>query len=98
MKIMAASEAARPGSSKIVLSYLANQEEYELLKKVTGKDYPSSTDVTDEEMATIQRQVLQDYYPYMFTADKTSWYRAITEYVSNKYDLFKDLYKDDDLT
>ena len=98
MKIMAASEAARPGSSKIVLSYLANQEEYELLKKVTGKDYPSSTDVTDEEMAMIQRQVLQDYYPYMFTADKTSWYRAITEYVSNKYDLFKDLYKDDDLT
>ena len=34
----------------------------------------------------------------MFLADKTSWYKAITEYVSNKYPLFESLYKDDDLT
>lgn len=97
-KIMAAAEASRPGSSKIVISYLANQEEYNLLKEVTGKPYPSSNDVTDEEMAAIQRQVLQDYYPHMFLADKTSWYKAITEYVSWNYEVFKDLYKDDDMT
>ena len=95
---MAAAQASRPGSSKIVLSYLANQREYNLLKEVTGKDYPSTNDVTPEQMAVIQRQVLEEYYPYMFLADKTSWYKAITEYVSNKYDVFKDLYKDDDLT
>ena len=98
LKIMAAAQAARPWSSKIVLSYLANQEEYALLKKVTGKDYPSSNDVTPEEMSAIQRQVLQDYYPYMFMADKTSRYKAITEYVSWNYEVFKDLYKDDDMT
>ena len=98
MKIMAAAQASRPGSSKIVLSYLANQREYELLKLVTKKDYPSTKDVTEEQMAVIQRQVLEEYYPYMFLADKTSWYKAITEYVSNAYPVFKDLYKDDDLT
>ena len=97
-KIMAAAEASRPGSSKIVISYLANKEEYELMQKVTGNKYPNTKDLTEEEMSAIQRQVLQDYYPYMFVADKTSWYKAITEYVSWKYDVFKDLYKDDDLT
>jgi hypothetical protein len=81
-KIMAAAEASRPGSSKIVISYLANKEEYELMQKVTGNKYPSTKDLTEEEMSAIQRQVLQDYYPYMFVADKTSWYKAITEYVS----------------
>lgn len=98
LKIMAAWEASRPGSSKIILSYLANQEEYKLLQQVSWKSYPSSNDVTEEEMDMIQRQVLEDYYPYMFTADKTSWYKAITEYVSNKYPIFDTLYKDDDLT
>lgn len=97
-KIMAAAEASRPWSSKIILSYLANQEEYNLLKLVTKKDYPSSNDVTSEEMAEIQRQVLEDYYPYMFLADKTSWYKAITEYVSWHFDIFDNLYKDDDMT
>ena len=98
LKILAAAQASRPGSSKIVLSYLANQREYELLKEVTKKNYPSTRDVTEEQMTDIQRQVLQEYYPYMFVADKTSWYKAITEYVSNKYPVFENLYKDDDLT
>ena len=98
LKIMAAWEASRPWSSKIILSYLANQEEYKLMQKVSGKAYPSTNDLTEEEMEVIKRQVLEDYYPYMFTADKTSWYKAITEYVSNKYPIFDTLYKDDDLT
>ena len=98
LKIMAASEASRPGSSKIVVSYLANQYEYNLMKKLSGKDYPNSKDFTEEEYSEIQRSTLENFYPYMFMADKTSWYKAITEYVSGKYTLFKDLYKDDDLT
>jgi hypothetical protein len=95
---MAAAQAYRPGSSKIVVSYLANQYEYNLMKKLSGKPYPSSKDFTPEEYSQIQRSTLENFYPYMFMADKTSWYKAITEYVSNKYPIFKDLYKDDDLT
>jgi hypothetical protein len=35
MKIMAAAEASRPGSSKIVLSYLASQYENDRVKEIT---------------------------------------------------------------
>lgn len=96
-KIMAAAEASRPGSSKIVLWYLANQYENARIKEITWDKYWSRRDLSVQAQNDIQRETVAKYYPYMFTADKTSWYKAITEYVSWKYELFDTLYKDDNL-
>ena len=97
MKIMAAAEASRPGSSKIVLSYLASQYENDRVKEITWDKYWSWRDLSTQAQNDLQRETVSKFYPYMFLADKTSWYKAITEYVSGKYELFDSLYKDDNL-
>ena len=97
MKIMAAAEASRPGSSKIVLSYLASQYENDRVKEITWDKYWSWKDLSVQAQNDLQRETVSKFYPYMFLADKTSWYKAITEYVSGKYELFDTLYKDDNL-
>lgn len=98
LKVMAAADASRPGSSKIVLSYLANRYNYNRMKELTGDKYWKYKDLPVEIQQQLNRETVELYYPYMFIADKTSWYKAITEYIWQHYPLFEELYKDDDLT
>jgi len=98
LKIMAAAEAYKPGSEKIIVWYLANKFERELIQSLTENKYWSWKDLSEEQQNTVQRLTVENYYPEMITADKTSWYKAITEYISWKYPVFEELYKDDDLS
>lgn len=98
LKVMAAAEAAEPGSWKIVLSYMMANRLYELEKQYTGKQYPTAADVWDEAMNQLKRIVLEEMWEWMFTADKVSWYKAIREYISEvNPEVFKTLYKNETL-
>ena len=98
LKVMAAAEAAEPGSWKIVLSYMMANRLYELEKQYTGKQYPTAADVWDEAMNQLKRIVLEEMWEWMFTADKVSWYKAIREYISEvNPSVFKTLYKNETL-
>ena len=99
IKLMAMAEAYQPGSWKTILSYLANQEAYEYLQKATGNKYPSWNDIDDETNKAIQALVVEKYYPELFIADKTSWYRAIQVYLNDANpEVFNALYKDQKLS
>lgn len=98
LKIAAAAEAAEPGSWKIVLSYMMANRLYELEKEVTKKDNPATADVPEDVMPMLKREVLEEYWDLMFTADKTSWYKAIREYISEVNPaVFKSLYNNNTL-
>ena len=98
LKVMAAAEAAEPGSWHILLSYIMSNALYQLEKEYTGNNYPSTADIWDEAMNQLKRIVLEQYWDMMFTADKTSWYKTIREYVSEANpEVFKTLYKNDQL-
>jgi hypothetical protein len=98
LKVMAAAEAAEPGSWKIILSYMMANRLYQLEKQYTGMDYPTAADIWDEAMNQLKRIVLEEMWEWMFTADKVSWYKAIREYISVKNpDVFKTLYKNETL-
>ena len=98
LKIMAAAEAAEPGSGKIVLSYIMANRLYELEKEYTGKNNPATADIPEDVMPLLKREVLEEYWNEMFTADKTSWYKAIREYISEvNPEVFKTLYNNNTL-
>ena len=98
LKVMAAAEAAEPGSGKIILSYMMANRLYELEKQVTWEKYPSSNDIWDEMMNQLKRIVLEEMWEWMFTADKVSWYKTIREYISIKNpSVFDTLYKNETL-
>lgn len=99
LKVMAAAEAAEPGSGKIILSYMMANRLYELEKQVTWSKYPSQSDIGDEVMNQLKRIVLEEMWEWMFTADKVSWYKAIREYISIKNpSVFNTLYKNETLS
>jgi hypothetical protein len=77
---------------------LANKYENARIKEITWSKYWSRRDLSVEAQNDLQRETVAKYYPEMITADKTSWYKAITEYVSWKFPVFEELYKDDDLS
>lgn len=98
LKIMAAAEAAEPGSWKIVLSYIMANRLYELEKEYTGKNNPATADIPEDVMPLLKREVLEEYWNEMFTADKASWYKAIREYISETNpEVFKTLYNNNTL-
>ena len=98
LKVIAAAEAAEPGSWKIVLWYMMANALYELEKEVSWMDYPSNADFTDEQMNYMKKVILNQYWNEMFTADKASWYKAVRELVSIKEpDVFNTLYKNETL-
>lgn len=98
IKIMAMADAYQPGSGKVIVSYLANLDAYDLLKQATWVDYPSWSDITDDVNEAIQAMVVQKWYPELFIADKTSWYRAIQVYLNDANpEVFNALYKDQKL-
>ena len=99
LKVMAAAEAAEPGSWKIVLSYIMANDLYKLEQEYTNKQYPSNADIPDDVMIMLKKMVLEKDGNQMFTADKASWYKTIMEYVSEvKPEVFKELYKNNTLT
>ena len=98
LKVIAAAEAAEPGSWKIVLWYMMANALYELEKEVSWMDYPSNADFTDEQMNYMKKVILNQYWNEMFTADKASWYKAVRELVSIKEpEVFNTLYKNETL-
>lgn len=81
LKVLAASEAMTPWSSKIVLSYLARKD-YDMLKtKLTGSLYTKAADIPAETEQQIKQAVVAKRYPLLYTADKTSQYKVVREYL-----------------
>jgi len=84
-KIIAFAESEVPGSSRVVLSYLANTAMEWMTQKVNmnkGLDQftaKSMNQLTEEELIALQQWVIQQYYPSLFVSDKTSWFRLVEE-------------------
>lgn len=98
VKAMAAAEANMPGSSKIVLGYLANNMLYENKKAVFWKWF-SNVDIDPGVENQLRKQVVEQLYPYLYYADKSSWYKVAREYMSSyKPEIFANLKSDSELT
>lgn len=99
LKMVAAAEAAEPGSWKIILSYMAANRLYELEKQVTGKSNPSTADIPEDMMTELKRQVIEEFSEEMFVADRTSQYKVMREYISQANpNIFKSLKNDNKIT
>lgn len=81
IKVLAAAEASEPWSSRIVLSYLANNELKSLKNKYLWDEYAKWADIPEDIEWELHRMIVEKYYPYMYTADKTSRYNLATKYV-----------------
>lgn len=82
LKMIAAADAAEPGSWKIILSYMAANRLYELEKWATWLDYPKTADLTEDELTRLKAQVISEFAPEMYVADRTNQYKVMREYIS----------------
>jgi len=75
MKVLTFAEQNVPGSSRVVLSYIANSmfntQQNVFMQATTGDKYAIASDDVNKE---IQRDIITKLYPYLYVADKTSWY------------------------
>lgn len=84
-KIFALAENNIPGSSRAILAYAANRmqdklvEQTNLANGVPLKSAKSENTLSTDELTEIQKTVIQRTYPYMYIADKSSWYSLIAE-------------------
>ena len=98
LKIMAAWEAAQPGSWKIILSYMMANRLYELEKAVSWLAYPKTADIPEDVMVELKRQVIQEFAEEEYVADRASQYKVVREYISEvNPEVFKTLYKNETL-
>lgn len=81
VKLLAAAEADVPGSSRIILSYLAKKDESAIKTRITWNKYASKAEISTEQQAAIDKEVVEKWYPYVYASDKTSRYRLAKEYV-----------------
>ena len=98
LKVLAASEADTPGSSRIVLSYLAKQDFDNIKSQIYWSKYVKSADIPDIEENQIKATVLEKRYPYLYIADRTSQYKAVREYLNySRPDIYAGIQNDNDL-
>lgn len=98
VKTMAAAEASKPGSSKIILWYLANDALYKEKLARFGKWF-TNADIDEWVENQMKRNIVEKYYPFTYISDKTSWYKLAREYLSEtKPDIFWTLKNDSTLS
>lgn len=98
LKILAASEAGTPGSSRIILSYLARKDFDIAKEEVYWSKYTKSADMNEEIDNSIKAEIVHKRHPYLYIADKTSQYKAVREYLWYAYpDIYKGIENDNDL-
>lgn len=98
LKMLAAADAAEPGSWKIILSYMAANRLYELEKEYSWLDYPKTADLPEDLLTQLKAQVISEFASEMYTADRTNQYKVMREYISiANPEIFKSLYSDNTL-
>lgn len=98
LKVLAASEANTPWSSRIVLSYLAKKDFDSLKEQVYWSKYVKSADIPDAEENQLKATVLEKWYPYLYISDRTSQYKAVREYLNySRQDIYAWIQNDNDL-
>jgi len=98
LKVIAAANAQTPWSSRIILSYLAAKEYSWLKEQLLWSKYVKSADIPQDIQDEIERMVVSKYYPLLYTADKTSQYKVVREYLSYVYpDIYKWIENDNEL-
>ncbi len=95
VELMAYADAKVPGSSRLMLSYLADKA-YSNLNQTYARDVIKMPDnkweyeftdklVPDDIKEMNKRMILNKFYPSMYVADKTSWYRLAQERMETLY-------------
>lgn len=88
-KLLAEADAQVPGSSRVVISYLANQEFYEWAKEFGPRGMNGYVDMTqidgDSASANKKALILQKYHPYMAIADKPSYMKVLSNQLKTQY-------------
>lgn len=98
VKAMAAAEADMPGSSKIILWYLANQELHKQKQAIYWQKY-SWAEVDRHIEDKLKWEIVEKLYPFMYFADKTAWYKLAREYMADsKPEIFWNIKNDAELT
>lgn len=79
-KVINFAEQTVPGSSRVVLSYMSNKMMDSITEKynttVTGQKYGK---MPADVYATAQKQVVDKMFPFMYQADKESWYQLMSD-------------------
>lgn len=85
-EMIAYADAKVPGSSRLMLSYIANQRKtayvqqyYNKMWMQNAKYVYSDNAIPADELMRIQASVVNEMYPFMYTADKLSWYKLAEE-------------------
>lgn len=84
-KILAFAESEVPGSWRVLLSYLSSQYVYNRTKQINeakGLDKYNvwkSVNLSQEEEQQIKKEAINLFYPHMYIADKTSWFKLISQ-------------------
>ncbi len=81
VKVMAAMNANEPGSSKIMISYLANDELYKMKLAKYGKGF-ANIQVSPEAELDMEKQIVSKYYPYLWFADQTAQFKLARTYMA----------------
>lgn len=96
-KLLAEADAKVPGSSRVIISYLANKEFYNWAKDFWPRGMNGYLDATqiDGDMASAAKksEILQKYHPYLAIADKPSYIKILASHVKNAYpDVYKNIW------
>lgn len=85
-EMLAYSDAKVPWSSRLMLSHIANQLKTSYVQRYyaeagmkNAKFVYSDDAIPADELLRIQSGVVNALYPYMYTADKLSWYKLAEE-------------------
>lgn len=96
-KLLAQIESKTPGTSRVVISYLANKDFYNWSKDFWPRGMNGYLDSkqTDWDMASAveKSKILSRYHKYLAIADKPSYIKVLSSHVKNAYpDVYKDLW------
>lgn len=82
-KIFALVENSIPWASRVLISYAANKLQDKLVTEMNARKGNNETTnekkLLSEEKTEIQKTVISKLYPFMYIADKSSWYSLIIE-------------------
>ena len=89
-KILLNAEAKSPGSGRVILSFLANEElknwakDNSTVRNASG--YVDMKNINNDPNTTLQKEkILEKYYPYLYLYDKSAYLKVARNQIKNKH-------------